>query len=71
MHGNGQNWKVNPDTAALDFNELFYMIITVFSKGNKIKCGMAVDSVENLKFLKELFEKRIFKPVVDRIYPLV
>ncbi len=42
----------------------------LMTTGKKVIGGNAVQSVEQLDFLKELYERGLLKPVIDRCYPL-
>jgi len=54
----------------IELPELIQMLWTLLRGDKKAKGGMAVAKVENLIFLKELFEARKIKSVIDRCYPL-
>lgn len=54
----------------LELKDMLRMMWTSIVGGKKIKGGMSVESVENLKFFSELFESGKLKPVIDRSYPL-
>jgi NADPH:quinone reductase-like Zn-dependent oxidoreductase len=52
------------------FENLFWAIITRLPGGKKVLFLPPKDVKGNLGFIKELIEKGIFKPVIDRKYPL-
>ena len=43
---------------------------TSMTSNKKIIMGMAPDKIEDLKYLKDLVEKKKIKPVIDKTYPL-
>ncbi|MEN8194291.1 MAG: NAD(P)-dependent alcohol dehydrogenase [Bacteroidota bacterium] len=43
---------------------------TSMTSNKKIIMGMAPDKIEDLKYLKDLVEKKEIKPVIDKTYPL-
>ncbi len=50
--------------------KLLQMLRTSISGGKKVVCALAVPKQEDLVFIKELFEERNLKPVIDQCYPL-
>lgn len=52
------------------FSDLLRMILTPLTGKRRAKGGMAVASVENLKFLAQLCEEGHLKPVIGNRYPL-
>jgi NADPH:quinone reductase-like Zn-dependent oxidoreductase len=54
----------------IDLTELVQIVWTSITGGKRVKGGVAVESVEDLEFFKELFEGGELKPVIDRCYPL-
>ena len=54
----------------MDLTELVQIVWTSMRGGKKVKGGVAGESIEDLEFFKELFEKGQLKPVIDRCYRL-
>ena len=50
--------------------KLLQMLRTSISGGKKVVYALAVPKQEDLVFIKELFEERNLKPVIDQCYPL-
>lgn len=57
-------------TSSGGVENLFLSMITPFLGGKKVPFIPPKDIKGNLGFINDLFEKRSFKPVIDRIYPL-
>ena len=54
----------------MDLTALVQIVWTSMIGRKKVKGGVAGESLEDLEFFKELFEKGELKPVIDRCYPL-
>jgi len=54
----------------IEKGEFIRMILPFLATGKKIKGGSAPETVENLNYLKDLYESELLKPVIDRSYPL-
>lgn len=54
----------------MNLTELVQIVWTSMIGGKKVKGGVAGESLEDLEFFKDLFEKGELKPVIDRCYPL-
>lgn len=65
LRKNGIYFPVSFKTA-----KLLQMLRTSISGGKKVVCALAVPKQEDLVFIKELFEERNLKPVIDQCYPL-
>jgi NADPH:quinone reductase-like Zn-dependent oxidoreductase len=50
--------------------EYFQMMFLSLKKGKKIVAGVAIESIEHLEFLKDLFEHKKLNPVIDKTYSL-
>jgi len=50
--------------------KLFQMLRTSIGGGKRVICALATPNQEDLVFIKELFEERNLRPVIDQCYPL-
>jgi len=65
LRQNGIYFPVSFKTA-----KLLQMLRTSISGGKKVVCALAVPKQEDLVFIKEFFEDRKLKPLIDQCYPL-
>jgi NADPH2:quinone reductase len=46
------------------------MLVTSLAGGKRLLCGMSIEKINALNFIKELIENNKLKPVMDKYYPL-
>ena len=54
----------------MDLTEFVQIVWTSIRGGKRVKGGVAVESIDDLEFFKDLFERGKLKPVIYRCYPL-
>jgi NADPH:quinone reductase-like Zn-dependent oxidoreductase len=56
--------------AAAGFSDMLRGVITSLTSKRRIISGVVNEKKEDMEFLRELIEKGLYKPVIDRTYPL-
>lgn len=50
--------------------QLFQALVTSFSWGRRVICGISWDTQENLELIKQWIDQKLLQPVIDRKYSL-